>query len=782
MSYKSKYSSNRNNYNDDNDEYDFGGGDDDEYNYSSNNNNNNYYNNNNNNNNTPSFTSEYKTNESVIRENEDHHQRNEQNLDDDSRKNTNVDSENKKQDEDVSNNSYSNMLNEDEGTEMMDDMQKTAPKKPKHKLGFVENEECGSVNIDSSWRSRVSTNDGNCQTDEIEQYDEEVQTSEKNTTATQTEEEEDPGLKEACSGFVGWEPKDSNLRDFIMSASQLVQDQLIKNNKSLAFEDFDNIAFDDGEIICSDVLTCKAMQNVPVFKFDNLDQKQDNEPDRIDQSVNAIDWNATGSILVAGYGQRVHSGWGSGAKAGCAVWNIFARDFKVSEPRLFLPTETCVMSVACHPELPAVIAAGTFNGEIVVWDTSIEDERPMMIASTRIDDYFHRESVVSLKWIYDDSEQDNYLLVSESGEGKVLFWSLSNKLVCPISGYLLQTKRKSKGRSSEKNIVGGTAMSFQSGGVVQIGEDERTGNPIMKRIKYSTSFVVGSEGGQLFRCFLRKGNNSLSVGPNWTPNASGLVSKCSSDNRKAIGRHIDSYLRDLGESSGTVTLETIYESRPPPELLFPNPIDLVYEPHVGPIHEIACSPFHRNVFLTCGADGNAGIYNVLQKKPLVVVDPSLSYLMSVAWSNVRPMVFCVGSEDGTTHIYDLSHSMSAPLFSLPANANKEDTIESNEKASSTKQPSLRNNENISTTCVRFNPRLGTLLATSDSAGQVKIWKLSPSLATPRNDEESQLELFFKQFTDESDESAPPGGRKKKKKKKTKPAPSSSTDGGDDSKK
>ena len=84
--------------------------------------------------------------------------------------------------------------------------------------------------------------------------------------------------------------------------------------------------------------------------------------------------------------------------------------------------------------------------------------------------------------------------------------------------------------------------------------------------------------------------------------------------------------------------------------------------------------------------------------------------------------------------------------------------------------------------MRFNPRLGTLLATSDSAGQVKIWKLSPSLATPRNDEESQLELFFKQFTDESDESAPPGGRKKKKKKKTKPAPSSSTDGGDDSKK
>ena len=317
-----------------------------------------------------------------------------------------------------------------------------------------------------------------------------------------------------------------------------------------------------------------------------------------------------------------------------------------------------------------MIAAGTFNGEIVVWDTSIEDERPMMIASTRIDDYFHREAVVSLKWIYDDSEIDNYLLVSESGEGKVLFWSLSNKLSCPINGYLLQTKRKSKRGNSEKNFVGGTAMSFQSGGVVQVGEDERTGKAIFKRIKYSTSFVVGSEGGQLFRCFLRRGNKSMSVESNWDSDASNLISRCNGENRKAVIRHVDSYVRDMGESNKTISLETIYESRPPPEKLFPNPIDLVYEPHVGPVHEVSCSPFHRNIFLTCGADGNAAIYNVLQKKPLVIVDPSLSYLMSVAWSNVRPMVFCVGSEDGTVHIYDLNSSMSAPAFSLPAGAKR----------------------------------------------------------------------------------------------------------------
>ena len=87
----------------------------------------------------------------------------------------------------------------------------------------------------------------------------------------------------------------------------------------------------------------------------------------------------------------------------------------------------------------------------------------MQIAATRIDDYFHREAVVSIKWVYDERESAHYLLVTESGEGKVLFWSLKNDLACPVGGYLLQTKRKTGRGRSEKALVGGTSMSFQSG-------------------------------------------------------------------------------------------------------------------------------------------------------------------------------------------------------------------------------------------------------------------------------------------------------------------------------
>ena len=51
------------------------------------------------------------------------------------------------------------------------------------------------------------------------------------------------------------------------------------------------------------------------------------------------------------------------------------------------------MCVACHPEKPAVIAAGSFNGEVYVWNTGAEEQ---LIACTKIDDYFHREPIAKV--------------------------------------------------------------------------------------------------------------------------------------------------------------------------------------------------------------------------------------------------------------------------------------------------------------------------------------------------------------------------------------------------
>ena len=52
------------------------------------------------------------------------------------------------------------------------------------------------------------------------------------------------------------------------------------------------------------------------------------------------------------------------------------------------------MCVSCHPELPAVIAGGTFSGEIRVWNTGLTGEP--LLASSRLSDLGHKEPVAKV--------------------------------------------------------------------------------------------------------------------------------------------------------------------------------------------------------------------------------------------------------------------------------------------------------------------------------------------------------------------------------------------------
>jgi len=55
-----------------------------------------------------------------------------------------------------------------------------------------------------------------------------------------------------------------------------------------------------------------------------------------------------------------------------------------------------VTSLAFHPSNPSILAGGTFNGEIYLWDIFKTD--PLLCVS-RIDEYYHREAVTQLLWI-----------------------------------------------------------------------------------------------------------------------------------------------------------------------------------------------------------------------------------------------------------------------------------------------------------------------------------------------------------------------------------------------
>ena len=42
-----------------------------------------------------------------------------------------------------------------------------------------------------------------------------------------------------------------------------------------------------------------------------------------------------------------------------------------------------------------------------------------------------------------------------------------------------------------------------------------------------------------------------------------------------------------------------------------SPIKFVFRPHHGPVYDISTSPFHRNLFVSCGTDATVRVYSLL---------------------------------------------------------------------------------------------------------------------------------------------------------------------------
>lgn len=246
--------------------------------------------------------------------------------------------------------------------------------------------------------------------------------------------------------------------------------------------------------------------------------------------------------------------------------------------------------------IPSIVAAGSFSGEVLIWNTALNDE--VLVASTSIGDYFHREPISKLVWIYDVDSKD-YRLASISGDGKVLIWTLKNKMKHPIRGFLLANK-------SESNSIpmGGTSIAV---------------NPTNKS---TIQMVIGSEGGALFRCSAPRNSNGKASfdtsGRKWSSSAKRVVESVNAKDKPDVVRHIVSYAKQQGIRD--IDLSTLYASKPPMELMYSNAVDFNFERHTGPVNDLSWSPFHRNLFLSCSVDGSIRLHHVLQVRKILKVE------------------------------------------------------------------------------------------------------------------------------------------------------------------
>ena len=71
------------------------------------------------------------------------------------------------------------------------------------------------------------------------------------------------------------------------------------------------------------------------------------------------------------YGRFDVTGWCDSPGALC-VWNLRRADVDPGRPHVVMETSSCLQCVAFHPTKPNVVAAGSLDGEVMVWDLAID--------------------------------------------------------------------------------------------------------------------------------------------------------------------------------------------------------------------------------------------------------------------------------------------------------------------------------------------------------------------------------------------------------------------------
>ncbi|KAL6746866.1 hypothetical protein V8C86DRAFT_2929599 [Haematococcus lacustris] len=394
--------------------------------------------------------------------------------------------------------------------------------------------------------------------------------------------------------------------------------------------------------------------------------------------VTSLTWSCTGQTIAASYGRYDVPGWCSDRGA-LVAWNLGRDSVKPGKPDVLVDVDVCLMVAAFHPEHPALIAGGTFNGDLYVWDLS--QEADLQVArSDPLCEVRHQEPMAALKWQYsltDATKYGNrsqaYRLISLAADGRVIVWSW-HKLDTPLCAYQLLWPAQGLDR---KIVWGGTSMSFAHdtpgaapGGKSASGAARPEGGGLSLS---SNTFFVGTEGGRVFRCYLDV--NDIAV----------------KQFQKGLA---------AGER---------------PELRCPIK-DAAYASHAGAVYGLDCSPYQRDVFLTGGADGSLRLYHALKQQALLVLEPANAQLHLVNWSPSRPLVFAAAAGDGRVYIYDLlrARDIIRPVAVLDASPAGGPVF-----------------------AQAFNHKRPDMFATGDSTS-IQIWRLPDGLSTSRKGEAALL--------------------------------------------
>lgn len=476
----------------------------------------------------------------------------------------------------------------------------------------------------SNWKTTSTTEEISVQCEPFVQNDVATEVFLRHEKSTQTDKIE--ARKEVA--FADFDTK--SVAAFLRRVAPEILDLLDRNIKSRAFDDFD-LDFEEEEEI--------------VKKIKSLCYKGFSQ-DNVNYMPKHLSWSSTGSSLAVSYGCNDHDGWCTHALGVC-VWNLNRKDCNEAKPHQILETSYCIISLEFHPQNPAYLAAGSINGNVLLWNLN-RDDNPL-VWSSKTDDEGHSDAVTRVLWIRNSERLGSkYLLISAGLDGRILIWKQHDRTaeLRLHKGFVMKTDHvpRSVGFRPIGKKMGITDISFN--------------------VEDPNVFVTCTEGGGVFQCSL------------------------------------DSQM-PTGETVLSVSLFS--------------PIVTAYKLHKGHVNSVAFSPFTRNVFATCGSDGELRFYSLLQPGGPVLTIHNDTAITAIRWSAARPTVVSFGTRDGRLRFCDLNKSSTAPVHDLILS-----------------EGGAQVNQFI------FNLKMLKWIATCTDDGKIDVWRLGKDLTAVKGHEKETL--------------------------------------------
>ncbi|XP_076759586.1 cytoplasmic dynein 2 intermediate chain 2 [Xylocopa sonorina] len=312
-----------------------------------------------------------------------------------------------------------------------------------------------AVSFNSQLSTTKSQLPANVQTTEIVYNQNPVQTVETRTVETQTV------VEDTKKAEVNYE----RLARFLNKVAPSVLEALDESYGTNSFDDYE-LKTDEDSLTSTQLL--QAIRNV-----------ESDSP----MKVSDINWSIGGGTLAVSYGVLYHQTWCDHLSK-IELYNQMKDGGFTDNPNKTLETNACVTTLAYHPSEPSIIAAGLFNGDVLVWN--LKDDASVTPTTVCT----HEDSVSQVYW--KARVNDVPLLVSSSRDGYI-FMS-TTYIIVRVHIRLKIAKEHNPIENSRPRSAGGTRERAVESGLCITTFDFSSRDPSV--------FVVGTLCGGIYKCSL----------------------------------------------------------------------------------------------------------------------------------------------------------------------------------------------------------------------------------------------------------------------------------------